>query len=128
MAYSADLEIVCGNDVIVPVQLYDGDTGTTPLDLTGVQELTYLVKRRLDPDSPALITKALSDAGTEIVISGPEAGGLVEITFLKEDTLPDSGPGERLVGYYEHEFLVTDVAGNVSTVFQGTLHIKATAL
>ena len=119
---NADLEMICGNDLVIPVQLYEGDTGTTPLNLTGVTAITYNVKHQLGPSYGALITKGL---GTGIAIIGAPTNGDIEITLLDTDTLP-APPAERLVGYFAHEVQITDATGNKTTVLQGTLTIRGT--
>jgi hypothetical protein len=122
MAISQDLTIICGNDVVVPVQLYSGDSGSTVLDITGAT-LTYVVKKQGTEGYSALITKVIAAGGIAVVSA---ALGTITITFADTDTLP--AMGDRLVGNYHHELMVTDSGGLKSTVFKGTLKIEATGI
>lgn len=117
------LEIVCGNDVDVPVQLYEGDTGTTPLDLTGVTEIVYVARKQAGAGA-ALIELKLTEDTIEVT-GGPE-DGLIKLHFADTDTLPVSG--DRLVGVFAMEIQVTDASGHKTTVLQGDLKVRATVV
>lgn len=122
MAYQQDLEWDCGADIVVEVQLYDGETGTVALNLTGVTEIRYRVARQLHPDWPVLLTKLKSTGG--IAVIGPATDGLISITFADTDTKPVAG--ERLTGIFEHELRLTDGSGNVTALFSGRATINPT--
>lgn len=126
MAYQQDLEFDCGVDVVLPVTLYDAETGTTPLSLTGVQEIRYRVARQLHPDWPVLLEKLLSDA--DITVDGDPADGAITITLEAQDTLTTVLGAEtaRLTGIYEHELRVTDSGGLVTALFSGRATIHPT--
>lgn len=129
MAYRADLEpFDCGVDLVVDVQLYDGDTGTVEQDLTGILDLRYRLSEQLHPGKPVLIEKTI---GAGIAIIGPPVDGFISITFAAEDTLTTVGglgvtEVSRLTGIYEHELRLTDSAGNVTALFTGRATINPT--
>ena len=115
--------LICGTDqVITPIPLYDG-TGTTPLDLTGVLEIEFTLKKQLHPDWPVLLS--LTKTAARVAIVGLATAGIISVTLQDTDTLPVSGT--RLVGWYQHEIRVTDSGGLKSVVCNGSVEIKATA-
>lgn len=119
--------IVVGTDVVIgPIPLYDGSDGTTPLDLTGVTEIEWIVKKQLDPDWPAVITGITKTASRIEVLYNQDVdnGTQIAITLQDTDTLPVSG--DRVVGIYAHQLLVTDSGGLKSEVLRGRVDFVGT--
>ena len=117
-----NLDLICGNDYAILVSLFEGPTGSTPLDLTSAAAISYIARHQPTELGTPVITKGL---GTGIAITGAPTLGQVTLSIADTDTLPLSG--DRLVGEFVHEMRVEDGIGNLSSVFQGTLTVRPTA-
>lgn len=132
MAYVEDFQFDCAVHVEIAVQLYDAETGTTPLDLSGVTEIRYRIAKQVHGDWPVLLEKMYSDDGITIDgVPSPELGAIT-IHITPEDTLDTATVDmvlvelSRLTGIYEHELRVTDATGNVTALFTGRCTINPT--
>lgn len=101
-----------GNDrrVIVPVV----DQANNPIDLSGAQEITWIIAKR--PGGNPIVEKTLT--GDDIMITNN--------TTFKFDINPSDT--ENKSGHYYHEAQVLNSAGKVYTPLYGTINILPTSI
>lgn len=113
-----DIELHQGDDLSIPVVVTeDGKSTGTPIDIDGVQKITWALSSR-DDDPVRYITKTLASGIS--VTDGP--GGAFTITVSAADTY-DIPPGR-----YYHQARITDGSGNKSTVFNGEAKVFSSIL
>jgi hypothetical protein len=111
---------LAGNTIVLPVTVTQGgstSTGKTPVNLTGAS-ITFAISQERSPelfDAQPIFTKSI---GNGIVVNSATAGTFT-ITLASSDTLALNG------GRYYMECDLTDAAGNVTTLFYGSLALRA---
>lgn len=98
-------------DTVIPIFAVVNASGVA-VDISGATEILWECKLNLD--GLALITKRKTTGGVTFVTSGVD--GRFQVTILPADTSP-------LSGFYIHRAVVTDGAGNVSTVEVGRVQV-----
>lgn len=88
------------------------DANGNPIDISAVQNITWMAKLNIDSDPEITKTK---QAG-QIVFVTNGADGKFQVLILAADTQP-------LSGFYIHQASIKDQAGNVSTVSVGRLQV-----
>lgn len=109
-----DFTIQKGDDETLEITVGDGSGGSK--DLSGASIDWGLRKY---PDGQDLISKSVSGGGITIT---DEPGGVFEVDLDPSDTNSLEIDGRS--GDFYHEAVVTDSAGNVSTVTTGTATIR----
>lgn len=99
-------------DVIKPIFTVFGADGVTPVDISGVNNISWSARRNLT-DSVAL-TKTKTGGGIAFTNSGTD--GKFTVTLLAADT-------QALSGWYMHTATITDGAGNPTTVTVGRMNV-----
>lgn len=98
-------------DSCQPVVTVKRNNGSgTAIDVSTVQEIVWVASR--DATSGPVLTKRKSLGGIKFVTDGKN--GEIEIDILPADTA-------QLTGYYLQRVVITDAAGNVSTVTIGRM-------
>lgn len=112
-AQNQQLTIFSGDDVVIPIDVYDTD-GTTELELSGATALEFQIATT--KSATASVTKTL---GSGISV-GLGADGVTQnrasVTLADTDT-------SSLTGYYIWELQITDASSNIYTVASGSIYI-----
>ncbi len=98
-----NIDIYKGDTKIVVVDVLD--SSSIPVDITNCI-INYVVYR-MTPGT--VVLNKTTSSGIAMTIP---ANGIFEISLDPIDT-------ENLLGYYLHECELTDIAGNISTIFTG---------
>lgn len=126
--FNAQLVLGDTREIAFPIRDVDLDAFATLDDISNIQ---YAITDDITATTP-LLQVSLSDANLEIVTGGainsvefdefPTDTSVVRIFLEADDT--DDLPNQTL----QHECQITDIAGNVTTVFQGTIETIPTAI
>lgn len=98
-------------DSVIPIFTVVDASGVA-VDISGATQIAWTC--RLNLDTPAVITKLKTTGGISFVNTGID--GKFQVSILPADTSP-------LSGWYIHAGVITDGAGNVSTVEVGRMQI-----
>jgi hypothetical protein len=110
MATTNDIEFTAGDDIVLPVSVYQAD-GSTPLSIVGATVNWGLAKK---VTTEALVSKNTANNGITVTDA---ANGKCNIYVTHTDTANIKG------GSYYHEVEIVDLYGNHSTVIIGTVTI-----
>lgn len=98
-------------DTVVPIFAVVDASGVA-VDISGATQISWTC--RLNIEGSALITKTKTGGGVSFVSTGVD--GRFQVSILPADT-------SQLSGFYIHAAVITDGAGNVSTVEVGRMQV-----